>query len=68
MLAWIAYRLTYVSCIGSRTGCCRYGDWESLGASIRTRCDASEYVLSIGCGNSELSGQMWDDGFQNQVG
>ena len=45
-----------------------YGDWQQLGSLVKRRVGpeiAQGSILQVGCGNSELSAQMYDDGFQN---
>ena len=43
-----------------------YGKYEELAEHIRGKvtCMTSE-ILNIGCGNSDLSSDMFDDGYQN---
>lgn len=45
-----------------------YGDWPQMAPLVRTLLAgdrASHSVLMVGCGNSELSANMYDDGFEN---
>eukprot|EP00884_Botryococcus_braunii_P023150 jgi/Botrbrau1/9519/Bobra.0211s0010.1 len=39
-----------------------YGDWKQLKELASTICQPGKRVLVVGCGNSELSAQMYDDG------
>ncbi|KAK5983618.1 hypothetical protein GCK32_004167 [Trichostrongylus colubriformis] len=42
-----------------------YGDYTVLGAVLEKYLKMSDNILQIGCGNSQLAAQMYDNGFRN---
>jgi 2-polyprenyl-3-methyl-5-hydroxy-6-metoxy-1,4-benzoquinol methylase len=42
-----------------------YGEWKDLHEHITPHLRASSEVLVIGCGNSDFSEQMWDNGYRH---
>ncbi|KAK6038175.1 hypothetical protein COOONC_24320 [Cooperia oncophora] len=42
-----------------------YGDYGVLGSVLEKYLKSSDRILQIGCGNSQLAAQMYDNGFRN---
>ncbi|VDL71721.1 unnamed protein product [Nippostrongylus brasiliensis] len=42
-----------------------YGDYTVLGSVLERYLKTSDNVLQLGCGNSQLAAQMYDNGFRN---
>ncbi|ETN82165.1 methyltransferase domain protein, partial [Necator americanus] len=42
-----------------------YGDYEVLGVVLEKYLRPSDSILQIGCGNSQLAAQMYDNGFRS---
>ncbi|VDM78422.1 unnamed protein product [Strongylus vulgaris] len=42
----------------------RYGDYDVLGAVLEKYLKTTDNILQIGCGNSQLAAQMYDNGFR----
>ncbi|MFH4980154.1 hypothetical protein AB6A40_006863 [Gnathostoma spinigerum] len=40
-----------------------YGDWDVFGDSLDKYLKASDKILQLGCGNSLLAGQLYDNGY-----
>ncbi|PIO64019.1 methyltransferase domain protein, partial [Teladorsagia circumcincta] len=43
----------------------RYGDYGVLGSVLEKYLKSSDNILQIGCGNSQMASQMYDNGFRN---
>ncbi|PAV84770.1 hypothetical protein WR25_14628 [Diploscapter pachys] len=44
-----------------------YGDFDSLGSTLEKYLKIGDNILQIGCGNSQLAGQLHDSGYRNVV-
>lgn len=44
-----------------------YGEWDSIKHYIQKSVDKKSKILFIGCGNSNLSSDMYDNGYTNQI-
>ena len=42
-----------------------YGEWSELKQLVDRFCAVDDSILMVGCGNSELSGSMYDSGYLN---
>lgn len=43
----------------------RYGDYSSLGPILERYIKSKDTILQIGCGNSVLAEQLYDNGYRN---
>lgn len=43
---------------------CRYGEYEDLRKLVHRTLRRTERILVIGCGNSNFSAELYDDGFE----